>query len=216
MPAAFKTNPINLKELLEDCHTGKLQLPDFQRSWVWDEDRIRSLIASVSRAFPIGALMALETGGEVDFKPRPVEGAPNEAGRATPLSLLLDGQQRMTSLYQVTLRNQVVETVTPKNKPVKRWFYLDIRKAMDPHIDREEAIIGVPEDRVIRKDINKTIVLDVSTPEKEYAELMFPVSNVFNWDDWQEGFDEIWRGKPERELWKAFKDSVLKSNFALY
>ena len=216
MPASFKTNPVNLKELLEDCHTGKLQLPDFQRSWVWDEDRIRSLIASVSRAFPIGALMALETGGEVDFKPRPVEGAPEEARRAKPLSLLLDGQQRMTSLYQVTLRNQVVETITPKNKRVKRWFYIDIRKAMDPNVDREEAIVGVPEDRVIRTDINKTIVLDLSTPEKEYANLMFPVSSIFNWDNWQDGFYEMWAGKPEKAEWQAFKNTILASNLALY
>ena len=54
----------------------------------------------------------------------------------------------MTSLYQVTLRGKVVETVTPKNKKVKRWFYIDIRKALDPSVDREEAIVGVPEDRV--------------------------------------------------------------------
>lgn len=53
--AMFKTNPILLGELLTDCEKGKLQLPDFQRSWVWDEERIRSLIASVSRAFPVGA-----------------------------------------------------------------------------------------------------------------------------------------------------------------
>ena len=107
--STFKTNPIDLIELLEDCHRGKLQLPDFQRSWVWDEDRIKSLIASISRSFPVGALMALDTGGDVNFKPRPVEGAPVEAKNATPQSLLLDGQQRMTSLYQVTLRNKVVE-----------------------------------------------------------------------------------------------------------
>src|SRR5262245_33834927 len=94
--ATFKTNPYGLYDLLKDCHAGTLQLPDFQRSWVWDEDRIKSLIASVSRAFPIGALMALETGGPVNFKPRPVEGAPPEAKAAQPTSLLLDGQQRMT------------------------------------------------------------------------------------------------------------------------
>jgi hypothetical protein len=63
----------------------------------------------------------------------------------SPHSLLLDGQQRMTSLYQVSLRGQVVETVTPKKKKVKRWFYIDIRKALDLSIDREEAIVGVPE-----------------------------------------------------------------------
>ena len=91
--------------------------------------------------------MTLDTGGAVNFKPRPVEGAPPEA-KARPASLLLDGQQRMTSLYQVTLRGKVVETVTPKNKKVKRWFYIDIRKALDPDADREEAIVGVPEDEL--------------------------------------------------------------------
>lgn len=74
----FQTNPIDLVKLLDDCHAGIIQLPDFQRSWVWDEDRIKSLIASVSRAFPVGALMSLETGGPVNFKPRPVEGTPPE------------------------------------------------------------------------------------------------------------------------------------------
>jgi uncharacterized protein with ParB-like and HNH nuclease domain len=50
--STFQTNPIDLDNLLEDCHRGTLQLPDFQRSWVWDEERIKSLIASISRAFP--------------------------------------------------------------------------------------------------------------------------------------------------------------------
>jgi hypothetical protein len=124
--ATFQTNPIDLHRLLDECHRGVIQLPDFQRSWVWDEDRIKSLIASISRAFPVGALMSLDTGGPVNFKPRPVEGAPPEARQTAPQSLLLDGQQRMTSLYQVTLRGKVVETVTPKKKRVKRWFYIDI------------------------------------------------------------------------------------------
>src|SRR5271167_1133576 len=119
--STFQTNPFDLNKLLDDCHHGTMQLPDFQRSWVWDEDRIKSLIASVSRAFPVGALMSLETGGSVNFKPRPVEGAPPEAKKVAPNSLLLDGQRRMTSLYQVTLRGEVVETVTPKKKKVRRW-----------------------------------------------------------------------------------------------
>src|SRR3954471_17867595 len=98
--STFSTNPISLEHLLASCGNGRLQLPDFQRSWVWDEDRIKSLIASISRAFPVGALMTLDTGGPVTFKPRTVEGAPVESKHTAPQSLLLDGQQRMTSLYQ--------------------------------------------------------------------------------------------------------------------
>jgi hypothetical protein len=216
--STFQTNPVDLNKLLENCRDGIIQLPDFQRSWVWDEDRIKSLIASISRAFPVGALMTLETGGALNFKPRLIEGAPDAAKHAYPQSLLLDGQQRMTSLYQVTLRNKVVETVTPKNKKVKRWFYVDIRKALDPSVDREEAIIGVPEDRVVRSDFGRKIDLDLSSPEKEYAELMYPVAQVFEWDDWQDGFNDHWRGDDNegvRKEFRTFKKQVL-DNFKSY
>lgn len=219
MPGStFQTNPVDLYRLLDECHQGVIQLPDFQRSWVWDEDRIKSLIASISRAFPVGALMSLVTGGPVNFKPRPVEGAPAEARRAVPRSLLLDGQQRMTSLYQVTLRGQVVETVTPKRKKVRRWFYIDIRKALDMASDREDAIVSVPEDRMERKDFGRDITLDLSTPEKEYAALMYPVAQVFEWDSWQDGFQEHWSGDQHvavREAFKSFKKQVLE-NFKYY
>src|SRR3954451_6210598 len=164
MPGStFQTNPIDLHKLLDECQRGVVQLPDFQRSWVWDEDRIKSLIASISRAFPVGALMTLDTGGEVNFKPRPIEGASTEARSAKANSLLLDGQQRMTSLYQVTLRGKVVETVTPKKKKVRRWFYIDIRRALDETLDREEAIVGIPEDKIERTDFGREITRDLST-----------------------------------------------------
>ena len=216
--STFQTNPIDLNKLLEDCHRGIIQLPDFQRSWVWDEDRIKSLIASVSRAFPVGALMSLDTGGPVNFKPRPVEGAPPDAKSVLPQSLLLDGQQRMTSLYQVTLRAKVVETVTPKKKKVKRWFYIDIRKSLDPSVDREEAIVGLPEDKIERSDFGRVVTLDLAAAHNEYAALMYPVCQVFDWDRWQDGFDNYWRGDQHetvREEFRAFKRQILE-NFKYY
>lgn len=73
--ASFDSTKTPLQDLLARADKGSLQLPDFQRGWVWDDDRIRSLLASVSVSFPIGAVMLLETGGEhVRFKPRPLQG----------------------------------------------------------------------------------------------------------------------------------------------
>lgn len=215
---SFQTNPYPLRNLLYDCHIGTIQLPDFQRSWVWDEDRIKSLIASVSQAYPIGALMVLGTGGEVDFKPHILEGAPDESKTTRPHYLILDGQQRLTSLYQVAMRDQVVETITPKKKKIRRWFYIDIRKALDSNIDRESTIIGMPEDRILRKDFGREELLNLSSPELEFANFMFPVGNVFDWDTWQDGFNEYWRGdvhEDRRKTFKAFKDRVLE-NFKSY
>lgn len=216
--STFKTHPFGLEELLYDCHKGSLQLPDFQRSWVWDEDRIKSLIASISRAFPVGALMTLISGGEVNFKPRTIEGAPSEAIQNTPHSLLLDGQQRLTSLYQATLRGKIIETITPKKKKVKRWFYIDIRKSLDPTVDREDAIVSVPEDRIIRTDFGRQIELDLSSDKQEYFSLMYPVSQVFDWDRWQDGFNDHWRGDENqnvRDEFRNFKNQILH-NFKFY
>lgn len=213
--ATFKTNPYGLQELLQNCHRGILQLPDFQRSWVWDEDRIKSLIASVSRAFPIGALMTLETGGEVDFKPRLVEGVPAAAQDIRPQSLLLDGQQRMTSLYQVALRGQVVETITPKKKKVRRWFYIDILRALDPSVERDDAILSIPENKKVLEDFGRKTVLDLTTREQEFEALMYPVSMIFRWDDWQKQFIEYSMKKGSiSENWdiiRAFKENILDS-----
>ncbi|RJT85603.1 DUF262 domain-containing protein [Cryobacterium melibiosiphilum] len=192
--STFKTNPVSLQKLLEEAESGKLQLPDFQRSWVWDEERIRSLIASVSRGFPVGAIMTLSAGSDVAFKPRPVEGAPAAALAVIPDALLLDGQQRLTSLYQVTLRNAVVSTITAKKKRVKRWFYIDMRKALDASEEREAAIVSVPEDKVIRSDFGRTVELDLSTRDAEIENLMYPVSMLFAWAKWQGSYISKYAG----------------------
>ena len=215
----FTTNPVALETLLRRCGEGKIQLPDFQRSWVWAEDRILSLIASTSIAFPIGASMTLETKhGTTPFARRLVQGAPVAAKDTTPDELLLDGQQRMTSLYQACLRREVVETITPKNKLVKRWFYIDIAKALKADAERDDAIFAVPEDRRIKTNFDKVVLLDLSTPEREFEQLMFPLNRVFVWDEWQESFGDYWIAKGEvakREVFKAFKRAVLE-NFKSY
>jgi hypothetical protein len=51
MEAIFETNPVFLSSLLGDLKTGRIQLPDFQRGWVWEDERIRGVLASVSRFY---------------------------------------------------------------------------------------------------------------------------------------------------------------------
>jgi uncharacterized protein with ParB-like and HNH nuclease domain len=85
--------------LLQNIRNGKIQLPDFQRGWVWDDDHIKSLLASVALSYPIGAVMLLETGNaKVRFKPRLVEGV-SLPHVTNPDQFILDGQQRLTSLF---------------------------------------------------------------------------------------------------------------------
>src|SRR5213594_3225287 len=102
--ASFDSTKTPLHDLLARAGNGKLQLPDFQRGWFWDDDRIRSLLSSVSVSFPIGAVMLLETGGaHVRFKPRPLAGTHERLRQVAPETLILDGQQPLTSPYQALM-----------------------------------------------------------------------------------------------------------------
>lgn len=93
----FQTIPRRLMQLLDELDSGQLALPDFQRSFVWAPDATRELLVSMIRSFPAGALLFLQ-GGSDTFKTRAVEGAPPP--QLPPSHLVLDGQQRLTSLYQ--------------------------------------------------------------------------------------------------------------------
>jgi len=117
----FDSTKASLNDLLREIREGKIQLPDFQRGWVWDDDHIRDLLVSIARSFPIGAVMLLESGGEVRFQTRPVEGL---EGRVPPdqqpEKLILDGQQRLTTLTQALYLDKPVSTRTAKGKKLKR------------------------------------------------------------------------------------------------
>ena len=93
----FHTVPRSMLQLLADLDAGQLALPDFQRTFVWAPDETRELLVSMIRSFPAGALLFLQ-GGSATFKARAAEGARPLTGR--PSFLVLDGQQRLTSLYQ--------------------------------------------------------------------------------------------------------------------
>jgi len=93
MISTFKSNDENVSDILTKIDSGEIQLPDFQRGWVWSDDRIRSLIASISNSYPVRALMFLEYGeSSIRFRYRPFENSDNGE---KPKILVLDGQQRL-------------------------------------------------------------------------------------------------------------------------
>ena len=140
---AVESHDKSLEDLLKWVENGKAQLPDFQRSWVWDDIKICKLIESITSGFPMGAAMFLAYGGEeVRFKYRKFEGVTSTED-VTPDWLVLDGQQRLTTLYQVLKSKGATKTRREKNRDVEvdRYYYLDIKKCLDPNVDRLDAII---------------------------------------------------------------------------
>lgn len=192
----FQTNPKKLSELLNKAHQGQLQLPDFQRNYVWGDEGVQNLIASVAKGYPIGAFLSLKTGGEVKFKPRLLEGVnENGTGHSSPEELLLDGQQRLTSLYQSFYSQKPVCTINSRGKEIDRFYYLKIDRAINSGADLKDAIIGVPADRILLKNFGREKDIDLSTKEKEYGEHAFPLNHVFNhdlWFNWLESWSGYW------------------------
>lgn len=186
----MQTNDRQITELMKTIDTGATQLPDFQRGWVWDDNRIRALIASITCNFPVGAAMFLEYGNEnVRFKYRVIEGSPSL--NVTPTELILDGQQRLTSIYSALYSDKPVKTRTDKGKEIDRYYYIDIKKAIDPTVDRIDAIISVPASKVVTSNFGRDIELDLSTPQKEYEHKLFPLNIVLDFMKtamWQQNY----------------------------
>lgn len=219
MPPAsgtFETNEPNLGNILQDIHHKKIQLPDFQRGWVWDDNRIRALIASVSQSYPIGAVMTMEVTESIRFLPRVFEGVA-EKPNVTPDVLVLDGQQRFTSLYLSLLSDIPVPTTTEKKKEIKRYYYLDMEKCLDPEADRFDAVVSVPETRLITSDFGRHIELDLRTRENEYKNKMYPLTLVYNPSEntkWKNGFQKYYNyhenhitflGLFDEKIWLPFQ-----------
>lgn len=185
----MQTNDRQITDLMQAIHTGKAQLPDFQRGWVWDDDRIKALIASITCNYPVGAAMFLEYGNEdIRFKYRTIESSP--ADKVTPNELILDGQQRLTSIYSSLFNQNPVRTRTEKNKDkdIFRYYYIDIQKAIDPSTDRIDAILSVPDSRKLTSNFGRDIELDLSTHELEFQNKMFPLNIILDYircQDWQ-------------------------------
>lgn len=182
----MQTNDRLITELMTAISNGRIQLPDFQRGWVWEDGRIKALIASIINNYPVGAAMFLEYGNEnVRFKYRTIEGA-EQAGDTVPTELILDGQQRLTSIYSSLYSKQPVHTRTDKGKEIYRYYYIDIQKALDESCDRLDAIFSVPENKIVTSEFGRKEDINLSKQEYEFENKVFPLNRILDFASAQE------------------------------
>ncbi len=99
----FKDSSYNLSTLLEEIDRGEIALPDIQRPFVWKAAKVRDLFDSMYRGFPVGHLLFWATGAEMGARR-----IGTHAHEAAPRLMIVDGQQRLTSLYCVLLGKDVI------------------------------------------------------------------------------------------------------------
>lgn len=119
------TNPRALKDLLAEIHNRSMALPDFQRDFVWEPSATQELIVSIASSYPAGSILRVRDAKRV-FAAREFEGAP-ALGSGKHTFLVLDGQQRLTSLYQAFYGVG------------EHRYFIDLRKLIGG-VDFEEAI----------------------------------------------------------------------------
>lgn len=135
-----------LHDVLESITTGKLQLPEFQRNYVWRLNEQKALLDSIQKGYPVGAILLLEI-ESVDgsaaspFGQRLFKGAPQ--AKEAIKELVLDGQQRLTTCFLtfsgnsanwffIELRKLFAETKGEPGKPIDLSEYLESKKC-PPH-----------------------------------------------------------------------------------
>ncbi len=125
---------IPIKELVAKIERGEIRLPEMQRQYVWQSTRVRDLLDSLYRGYPSGTILTWETDEGVATRDFAVDQVSKEATR---FQLLLDGQQRLTSLSAI-LRGEPV-FVKGRKRPIDILFNLD-------HPDELQFITEVNED----------------------------------------------------------------------
>jgi hypothetical protein len=199
-------------------HEGKIQLPDFQRKWKWDNDRIRGLLSSISLGHPVGVVMLLDVGENSVFATEMLSGSAADKS-CKPERLLLDGQQRLTSLYQSLYSKEPVNTADSRKKKMEVYYYIKIRESLELTSNREDVIVAVPKDRLVREDFGRTVIADYSSMAKECAAGVFPLGRIFDSAHTLDWFSEFLSHgddqQSQKEIFSRFQKTILQ-NFTQY
>jgi hypothetical protein len=147
----IKFNEIPLTRLLDELKSNNLALPYFQRGFVWQTKGMKSLLSSLLLGLPIGSILVLDPEGDDNhkFAARSVEGV-EETGEIKGQRYLLDGQQRLTSLFSIY--NKIDRNITRSIKLRQRWFL-----AIDLFKPRDKSFEFVPLDHYEPEDVEEYI-----------------------------------------------------------
>ena len=165
--------------LVENANTGKLCLPNFQRDFVWKRDEVADLLRSMLRRYYIGSLLLLRCDPRnPPFAPVVLRGARPEYAEPRPDLLILDGQQRLTSLlYAMTAPD-----LSLKDSRRRRWFFVDLN-----------LLLNDPENDEIVFDRSDQELDGLEVPAEQYRRRILPCTALLlpsGFLKWRDGLDD--------------------------
>ena len=181
----------SLLGLMKDARSGELMLPQFQRNFVWAASDITDLLVSILKGYYIGTFLLLRTTpDDAPFAMRPLEGVTLNGEDSKTEKMILDGQQRLTSLNYV---------FSAPPLPL-RWtkypyrFFLDLRRISEGDI--ENCIWCDRTDQVMY----------LAPREQQYKEWQLPFTEIEQWKSWLEQYDQQQRNKLPQPEYYEFLD----------
>jgi hypothetical protein len=196
----FDTQPRAISWFMGQIEEKKVALPDFQRDFVWDPADVRDLLVSIMCKFPAGALLTLVQGDSQVFKPREVAGAPAIGGNDKPGLLVLDGQQRLTSLYQAH------RGVGDARYLIHLESLVDVDGPMDIETLDFDALVSF-------ETVKKNRALQSDSTEWQYANWVFPVHKwlIEGFDPWLNGAVAFHGGDADLQLRRRVRLGDIRS-----
>jgi len=165
--------------LVEQAHKGDICLPNFQRDFVWKREEVADLVRSIVRGYFIGSLLLLRCDkNNPPFAPIFLRGAEPALREPRPELLVLDGQQRLSSLiYALTAPD-----LSLKDSSQRRWYFLDL-----------DLLLSEPDSDDIVFDRARRELRGLDTPEVQYEQRILPCTVLLSQQRfyaWRDGFED--------------------------
>lgn len=165
--------------LVDAAYEGKICLPNFQRDFVWAREEVADLVRSIIRGYFIGSLLLLRCdANNPPFAPVFLRGAQPPVNTPRPELLILDGQQRLSSLiYALTAPD-----LSLKDSSQRRWFFVNL-----------DVLLSEPDSDDVVFDRTKRELRGLDSSETQYEQRILPCTVLLTQQafyQWRDGFEE--------------------------
>ena len=179
--------------LVEAAHEGKICLPNFQRDFVWTREEVADLVRSIIRGYFIGSLLLLRCdANNPPFAPVFLRGSDPTSRDPRPELLILDGQQRLSSLiYALTAPD-----LSLKDSSQRRWFFVNLN-----------VLLSEPDSDDVVFDRAKRELRGLDNAETQYEQRMLPCTVLLTQQGfykWRDGFED-WLRQTDPEMLDMYR-----------
>lgn len=162
---------INIRDIISKVAKTDWVIPHFQRYFDWKKKDVQDFLESIFKDYYIGAFLLWDTSREPELDVTPIKGIDVDEEELRPEAIILDGQQRITSLYYAIK----APSFCLKKSKVQLYFYINFSSFFENNDSKELIDIRT-------KKFSK---------EECYEKLLFPVYEFENYDEWVDGLEDF-------------------------